>query len=109
MPVDVWGRNHVRVTGEGPRHGFGCDQNMWRFVAPAFTRDYRGVLFDDVGSGRSDLRAYSPGRDADPRGYAQDVLEICEALDLRADPVIARRFARVTFFSDSRRDLAPRA
>ena len=88
MPVDVWGRNHVQVTGEGTRpmmfaHGFGCDQNMWRFVAPAFMRDYRGVLFDYVGAGRSDLRAYSPERYGDLRGYAQDVLEICEALDLR--------------------------
>ena len=88
MQVDVRGRNHVNVTGEGTRtmmfaHGFGCDQNMWRFVAPAFLRDHRVVLFDYVGSGHSDLRAYDPARYGDLRGYAQDVLEIVEALDLR--------------------------
>lgn len=88
MPVDVYARNHVKVMGEGPRtlmfaHGFGCDQNMWRYVVPAFLRDHRCVLFDYVGSGSSQLAAYDPERYDDLRGYAQDVLEICEALDLR--------------------------
>ena len=63
-------------------HGFGCDQNMWRFVAPAFGDDYKIVLFDYVGSGKSDLRAYHPERYGSLEGYARDVLEICEALDL---------------------------
>jgi sigma-B regulation protein RsbQ len=56
---------------------------MWRFVAPAFENDYRLVLFDYVGSGKSDLRAYDPSRYSTLQGYAQDVVEICEALDLR--------------------------
>ena len=64
-------------------HGFGCDQNMWRFVTPAFEADYRIVLFDYVGSGESDAAAYSPVRYADLGGYARDVLEICDALDLK--------------------------
>ncbi|HYG82758.1 MAG TPA: alpha/beta hydrolase, partial [Pyrinomonadaceae bacterium] len=64
-------------------HGFGCDQNMWRFVTPAFEDDYRIVLFDYVGSGKSDLEAYSPERYSSLDGYAQDVLDICAALDLR--------------------------
>jgi sigma-B regulation protein RsbQ len=64
-------------------HGFGCDQNMWRFVAPAFEDDYRVVLFDYVGCGRSDLRAYDPDRYASLDGYVQDVLDVCDALDLR--------------------------
>jgi sigma-B regulation protein RsbQ len=64
-------------------HGFGCDQNMWRFVAPAFQDDYRVVLFDYVGSGRSDLGAYDERRYAGLDGYASDVLEICDALALR--------------------------
>src|SRR5215212_9340136 len=63
-------------------HGFGCDQNMWRFVAPAFEADHRVVLFDYVGAGGSDLSAYDPIRYGELGGYADDVLEICEALDL---------------------------
>ena len=63
-------------------HGFGCDQNMWRFVAPEFTDSHRVVLFDHVGAGRSDLRAYDDERYADLDGYASDVLEIIHDLDL---------------------------
>jgi sigma-B regulation protein RsbQ len=63
-------------------HGFGCDQHMWRFVAPAFEDEYRIVLFDHVGAGRSDLSAYSRARYESLHGYAQDVQEICHELDL---------------------------
>ena len=63
-------------------HGFGCDQNMWRFVTPAFEDDYRIILFDYVGSGKSDLQAYSAERYSSLDGYAQDVLDICAALEL---------------------------
>jgi sigma-B regulation protein RsbQ len=63
-------------------HGFGCDQNMWRFVWPAFEADYRVILFDHVGAGGSDLAAYDFGRYASLRGYADDVLEICRELEL---------------------------
>jgi sigma-B regulation protein RsbQ len=84
----VLARNRVTVTGRGIQpmlfaHAFGCDQNMWRFVAPAFEDDYRVVLFDYVGCGQSDLRAYRPQRYASLDGYVQDVLDICDALDLR--------------------------
>lgn len=87
MQIDVRGRNHVNVAGEGARtvmfaHGFGCDQNMWRYLVPAFKRDHRVVLFDHVGAGRSDRDAYDPERYGELRGYAQDVLEILEALDM---------------------------
>jgi sigma-B regulation protein RsbQ len=86
--VDVLKRNNVNVSGRGTQpmlfaHGFGCDQNMWRFVVPAFENDYRIVLFDYVGSGKSDLSAYDPARYATLDGYASDILAICEALDLR--------------------------
>jgi sigma-B regulation protein RsbQ len=64
-------------------HGFGCDQNMWRFVAPAFEDDYRVVRFDYVGSGASDLSAYDERRYSALDGYAQDVLDVVHALDLR--------------------------
>jgi sigma-B regulation protein RsbQ len=64
-------------------HGFGCDQNMWRFVTPAFENDYRIIVFDYVGAGRSDLAAYDSSRYASLDGYADDVLDICHELDLR--------------------------
>jgi sigma-B regulation protein RsbQ len=81
-------RHDVHVTGrvDGPplvfAHGFGCDQNMWRHVAPAFEPDHRVVLFDYVGFGGSDRAAYDPARYATLDGYARDVLEICHELDL---------------------------
>jgi sigma-B regulation protein RsbQ len=82
-------RNNVNVAGQaGGRpmlfaHGFGCDQNMWRFVWPAFADDHRIVLFDHVGSGGSETAAFDRERYASLEGYAADVLEICEELDLR--------------------------
>jgi sigma-B regulation protein RsbQ len=81
-------RNNVTVSGTGSApmvfaHGFGCDQNMWRFVAPAFERDYKIVLFDHVWAGRSDVSAYSSSKYSSLKGYAEDVLEICRELDLK--------------------------
>ncbi|MEO7294750.1 MAG: alpha/beta hydrolase, partial [Candidatus Limnocylindria bacterium] len=81
-------RNNVRVFGRGQQpmlfaHGFGCDQNMWRFVTPAFEDDFRIVLFDYVGAGNSDWSAYDAERYSSLEGYARDVLEVCRALDLR--------------------------
>jgi sigma-B regulation protein RsbQ len=63
-------------------HGFGCDQTMWRFVAPDFEVDHRVVLFDHVGSGNSDLSAYDFQKYASLRGYASDIVEICRELEL---------------------------
>jgi sigma-B regulation protein RsbQ len=63
-------------------HGFGCDQNMWRYVWPAFADDYRIILFDHVGAGGSNIGAYDPERYSSLRGYADDILEICAELDL---------------------------
>jgi sigma-B regulation protein RsbQ len=63
-------------------HGFGCDQNMWRLVVPALEGEFRLVLFDYVGAGRSDASAWREERYSDLGGYAQDVLEICRELDL---------------------------
>jgi sigma-B regulation protein RsbQ len=88
MPNDVLRRNNVRTFGKGEQpmlfaHGFGCDQNMWRFITPEFENEYRIVLFDYVGSGRSDLSAYDAERYATLEGYAQDVLDIVRTLDLR--------------------------
>ena len=63
-------------------HGFGCDQNMWRHVAPQFEADFKTVLFDAVGAGQSDLSAYSPEKYASLAGYADDLIEILRELDL---------------------------
>ena len=84
----VRARFNVRTFGAGAvpmvfAHGFGCDQNMWRFVTPAFERDYRIVLFDYPGHGNSDRSGYDPARHSTLDGYAADVLEICGALDIR--------------------------
>ena len=88
--MDVVARNHVTISGvrDGPpmmfAPGFGCDQTMWRFVIPAFEDQYRVVAFDHVGTGASDVEAYDPDRYATLDGYADDVLQICEELDLSA-------------------------
>lgn len=78
-------RHNVHVSGSGRRamvfaHGFGCDQNMWRFVAPAFERDFRVVLFDHIGAGGSDLAAYDPEKYSSLNGYADDVVALCREL-----------------------------
>jgi sigma-B regulation protein RsbQ len=85
MPVRK--RNNITLAGSGETpilfaHGFGCDQHMWRFVEPAFRADYRTILFDHVGAGNSDLGAYCPDKYSRLHGYAEDVIEICEELDL---------------------------
>ncbi|MFG3137300.1 alpha/beta fold hydrolase [Streptomyces sp. NPDC048211] len=86
--MDVRTRNRISVTGRegGPvvvlAHGFGCDQNLWRLVAPALEEHFRVVLFDHVGAGRSDLSAWSPERYSTLDGYTQDVIEICRELGL---------------------------
>lgn len=83
--ADLVRRHNIHITGHGTRtmvfaHGFGCDQNMWRWVAPAFEDRFRVVLFDHVGCGGSDPAAYDPERYASLDGYADDVVEICRSL-----------------------------
>lgn len=85
--MSVVERNNVTVFGEGSTpmlfaHGYGCDQNMWRLITPAFTHSHQIVLFDHVGSGQSDLGAYDRARYSSLQGYADDVLEICHELGL---------------------------
>ena len=121
------GRHNVQVRGRAGgqpllfAHGFGCDQNMWRYVAPRFEAEFRVILFDHMGAGGSDLSAYDPERYSSLDGYAADVLDICRDLDLRdvlfvghsvsamigvlaaaADP---GRFARLVLLSPSPRYL----
>ncbi|SNT37388.1 sigma-B regulation protein RsbQ [Noviherbaspirillum humi] len=75
-------RNNVTILGQGSQvmvfaHGFGCDQNMWRYVIPAFLEGYKVVLFDHVGAGHSDLSQFDPVKYGTLHGYAKDVLDIC--------------------------------
>jgi sigma-B regulation protein RsbQ len=86
--VSVLQRNNIKISGAGQRpmlfaHGFGCDQNMWRWVVPAFEGDFRTLIFDHVGAGGSDLAAFSPDKYQSLDGYAADVVEICRELDLK--------------------------
>jgi hypothetical protein len=42
-------RNNVKISGNGSKiimfaHGYGCDQNMWRGVAPSFAEHFKVVL-----------------------------------------------------------------
>jgi sigma-B regulation protein RsbQ len=84
----VFARNNVNIVGPpgAPTivfaHGFGCDQNMWRFITPAYQGTHRIVLFDYVGCGRSDLGAFNASRYASLDGYARDLLDVCEAADV---------------------------
>lgn len=87
MTQDILRRNNVRIAGAGEQtllfaHGFGCDQNMWRFVVPEFVSTHRVVTFDYVGHGGSDFAAYDPSRYGSLDGYASDLLDICDALRL---------------------------
>ena len=84
---DVLIRNNVKLIGKGDKtlflaHGFGCDQNMWRFLTPALISQFTIVLFDYVGSGASDISQYDKKRYNRLEGYAEDILEICETLEL---------------------------
>jgi sigma-B regulation protein RsbQ len=89
--MSIQQRNNVHVQGDGPAtmvfaHGFGCDQNMWRFMAPRFARRFRVVTFDLVGSGGSDLSAYDRSKYASLDGYADDLLDM--AREVAVGPVL---------------------
>jgi sigma-B regulation protein RsbQ len=87
--MNVIRRNNVNVIGHGERtlmfaHGYGCDQNMWRRITPSFQDDYRIILFDYVGSGDSDPTAFDRTRYSSLNGYARDVVEILDTLQIGA-------------------------
>jgi sigma-B regulation protein RsbQ len=90
--MSIFQRHNINIVGSGDRtmllaHGYGCDQLMWRFLVPSFENDYRIVLFDHVGAGKSDLSQFSRERYGSLYGYAQDVLDIIDAVSPHA-PVI---------------------
>lgn len=91
--MSILSRNNVQVFGNENQpvllyaHGFGCSQDMWNQVVPKFLSDYRQVLFDFVGSGKSDISQYRVSKYSSLHGYAQDIIDVCDALDLERDIV----------------------
>lgn len=87
MSKKIIKRNNITIHGDGNKpmllvHGYGCDQNMWRFITPKFKADYQIILIDLVGSGKSDENAYDYNKYNSLEGYADDIVEICDALGL---------------------------
>ena len=85
IEMSISKRHNINVLGTGSKtmlfaHGYGCDQIMWRYFVPAFRDDYRIVLFDHVGAGKSDISQYSREKYGTLQGYADDVLEIIDAV-----------------------------
>jgi sigma-B regulation protein RsbQ len=83
--TNILKRNNVTITGKGDRvmlfaHGFGCSQDAWKRITPAFADDYKLILFDYVGAGKSDVKTYDKTKYSSLDGYAKDILEICEEL-----------------------------
>lgn len=92
--MEVIKRNNINIKGSGKQvmlfaHGYGCDQSMWRFITPAFEEDFQIILFDHIGSGKSDLSYYNKNKYAKLHGYANDILEICDSLNLRNVIIVA--------------------
>lgn len=92
MAEDIIKRNNVTVLGTGDKiilyaHGFGCNQTMWSRITPAFAKEYKQVLFDYVGSGQSNSTVFDVKRYANLQGYAQDIIDVCDALVLQGDVV----------------------
>lgn len=93
-------RNNINISGTGDKtlllaHGFGCDQNMWRFMLPELEKQFKVVVFDYVGSGNSDLAGFSQERYSSLEGYAKDIEEILVALDLYNVSIISHSVSSV--------------
>ena len=87
MGTNILERNNVKILGNGSKtiifaHGFGSDQTAWRHQVTAFASDYRIILFDHVGAGKSDFSAYSPRRYSSLYSYSEDLLDLCAELRL---------------------------
>ena len=86
--IDVLKRNNVNIIGKGDKvilfaHGFGCSQNAWKRIISSFAEEYKLVLFDYVGAGKSDISAYDNSRYNSLDGYAMDIIEICDELKIK--------------------------
>jgi sigma-B regulation protein RsbQ len=88
MLEKIIARNNVKIFGTGSKpmflvHGYGCDQNMWRYITPEFKEDYKIILIDLVGSGKSDENSYDYDKYSALEGHAADIIEICDVLNLK--------------------------
>jgi len=86
--IDILKRNNVNIIGKGNKvmlfaHGFGCSQNAWKRIISSFADEYKLVLFDYVGAGKSDISAYDKSKYNTLEGYEEDVIEICEELKIK--------------------------
>ena len=70
-------------------HGYGSDQTAWRFITPAFEKDYHLVLYDLMGCGKSDVDSYNRSEYESLYDYADDLIEICDRLELRQVTLVA--------------------
>lgn len=100
MLQDITRRNNINIKGIGSTpmvfaHGFGCDQNMWRYIWPSFQNDYKIILFDYVGSGKSDISAYNIERYSDLNGYAQDVIDVCKATNAKGSVFVGHSVSAI--------------
>lgn len=90
--MDTIHRHNVNSTGAGRVamlvHGWGTDQTVWRGVADLLARTHRVVAFDHIGSGRSDIGAYTTERYGTLDAYARDVVDLADALELRDAAII---------------------
>ena len=108
--TDVLRRNNVVDSGPPSGrplvflHGFGCSQETWRLVTPHFADDYRIIVFDHVGSGKSDWSAYDFARYDSLHGYADDLLEILESLDLHDVVLVAHSVSAMIAVLAANRD-----
>lgn len=85
--MNIIERNNVTIHGKGSQammfaHGYGCDQTIWRLLAPSFTEDYEVILFDHVGAGKSDTSHYNRSKYSTLQGYADDIVELGQKLDI---------------------------
>lgn len=98
---DARSHNNIKVTGSGEKtlvmaHGFGCDQTMWRYLIPHLRDTFKIVTFDYVGSGQSDPKAFSLHKYAHLQGYAQDIVDVCETLDISDAVLVGHSVSAMT-------------
>lgn len=80
-------RLHGIITGQGTTtvllgHGFGTDQSAWAGVRGWLEDRYRVVSYNLAGAGIGGEASYEPKRYSSLFGYADDLLEIADELEL---------------------------
>lgn len=93
MNTDFKKNHNIDILGNGEKrllfiHGFASSQETWKWITPAFENDYTLVLVDLIGSGKSDKRAYDEQRYQSLMGYVDDLIEVCDALEMKDTVII---------------------